>query len=161
MPFLHDFSWLSQECCFCLLSSYLNPLWCISAKFYTLAHFMGYFWPWVRFRALWWSNLSFLVSVQVSNFFWHWNSHVRYIFDNLAKMAKELQKLTECPKNWARKKAHFLKEKKNILWFGSRSQKFCILGEWKWWIMIGGSIKKIHCAKVEIFGQSSITAGWS
>ena len=34
----------------------------------TLAHFRGHFWLWVRFRALWGSNLSFLVSAQFFQF---------------------------------------------------------------------------------------------
>ena len=35
----------------------------------TLNRFRGHFWLWVRFRAFWGSNLSFLVSAQFFQFF--------------------------------------------------------------------------------------------
>ena len=77
------------------------------------------------------------------------------------KRAKKLRRLAQNVQKWARTKYHFLK--KYILWFGSSCQNFSTLGEWKWWNTIGGVIpwKKFQGAKIEIFGRSSLTAGWS
>ena len=118
---------------------------------YVLGHFGGQicrFWFWLHF----------------SNFFQLFCNKIVKLgtfFNNLARNGQKMQKLAQNGQKWARTKAHFLK--KHILRFGSSSQKLCTLGEWKWWNMIGGGIpwKNFHGAKIEIFGRSSLTAGWS
>ena len=89
---------------------------------YVLGHFGGQI---CRF----WFRLNF------SNFFRLFCNKIVKLgtfFNNLAKMAKKMQKLAQ---NGSGQKLIFWK--KHILWFGSSSQKIGILGEWKWWNMIG------------------------
>ena len=130
------------------------PLLILGAIFgsgYVLGHFGGQicrFWFWLNF----------------SNFFRLFCNEIVKLGtfpDNLAKNGQKMRKLVRNGQKWARTKAHFLK--KHILRFCSCSQKFCTLGEWKWWNMFGGGLtwKIFQGAKIEILGRSSHTAGWS